>query len=60
VATRDVDKIKFIKSLLSSLFQREDLYYAPLWQRGAGKISLKSIIDLLLKGYHGKDISIGR
>ena len=26
VATKDVDTIKFIKSLLPSLFQREDLY----------------------------------
>jgi hypothetical protein len=58
VATKDVDTIKSIKSLLPSLFQREDLLIifqyptvsavgfppTPLWKRGArGDFKIKKV-----------------
>jgi hypothetical protein len=52
VVTRDVDTIKFIKSLLPSLFQREDLC-PSLAKRGWGDFN-KSNYPLLLKGYDKK------
>jgi hypothetical protein len=47
--SRDVNDIKFIKSLLPSLFQREDLF-PSLAKRGWGDL-LNSIVHLSLKAY---------
>jgi hypothetical protein len=51
VAARDVGNIKFIKSLLPSLFQREDLYpsLAKRGWRDFFKFNIR--IHLSLKGY---------
>jgi hypothetical protein len=55
VATRDDGKIKFMKSLLPSLFQREDLY-PSLAKRGWGDF-IKCNIHLFTEGLHLKEFS---